>query len=729
MKKIIYRSVFSLIILTFLFVVYLTIFGIETAKFNTQIENKLKTINKDFAIQLNRIKLVLDPLKFQLKAKTLGPKFKYKNKSIDLENIQTKISLKSLIEDQFSLENLIISTNSLDIKNLVSIARSINKNTELIILENFIKKGYLIADLNLNFDEKGNLKDDFIITGFVKDTKINIFNKYKIDNLNLIFDMDNQSLNLQDIQLSINDLNFLSEKINISKKEKNKFEFQGQLENKKITLNNEIIDKFFDLKFLENKVQELTFSSKNYFSFFLDQKFKIKKYDIRSEIDIDKFLTSNGLFLKKFFPEIKKNFLLTNHKLKINFQKNNFNVIGSGDVLFQNQKDSIQYTLDKKNNIYHFDTFLKIKDNPFNLNFLGFEKKTNTQLLIKVKGNKKLKEKTKFNSILIEEEDNKIEIQNLILSKNFKITDLNKANFHFMDKKFQLNKFNFYKKNNEYFLEGSNLNADDIIENLISDSENPKILDNDFKVNLKLDKILFDENHNLKNFKGNLFIKDQQIIDGSLSGLFSKNKKFVYTVKSFNNEIITTLFVDRAESLVDRYKFIKGFKGGELDFYSSKNNKESFSKIKIYNFKLKELPALTKLLTLASLQGIADLLSGEGIGFNEFEMSFKNKKDVMIIEEIYAIGPAISILMDGYIEKNKLISLRGTLVPATTINKAIGNIPILGKILVGSKTGEGVFGVSFKIKGPPKNLETTVNPIKTLTPRFITRTLEKIKKN
>ena len=85
--------------------------------------------------------------------------------------------------------------------------------------------------------------------------------------------------------------------------------------------------------------------------------------------------------------------------------------------------------------------------------------------------------------------------------------------------------------------------------------------------------------------------------------------------------------------------------------------------------------------------------------------------------------------MDGYIDKNKLISLRGTLVPATTINKFIGSLPVLGKILVGSKTGEGVFGVSFKIKGPPKNVETTVNPIKTLTPRFITRTLEKIKKN
>ena len=121
-------------------------------------------------------------------------------------------------------------------------------------------------------------------------------------------------------------------------------------------------------------------------------------------------------------------------------------------------------------------------------------------------------------------------------------------------------------------------------------------------------------------------------------------------------------------------------------------------------------------------------MTGEGVRFDEFEMNFKNEKKLMEIIEIYAIGPAISILLDGYIQANKLISLRGTLVPATTINKFVGSIPILGNILVGKKTGEGVFGVSFKIKGPPKDLKTTVNPIKTLTPRFITRTLEKIKK-
>jgi len=233
----------------------------------------------------------------------------------------------------------------------------------------------------------------------------------------------------------------------------------------------------------------------------------------------------------------------------------------------------------------------------------------------------------------------------------------------------------------------------------------------------------------VKKFKGDLIFKNSEIMQGNLTGLFSKNEKLIFTVKSIGNEKITTLFLDKAETIVSRYKFIKGFNEGVLDFYSTKKDKESNSTLKIYDFKLKELPALTKLLTLASLQGIADILSGEGIRFNEFEMNFKNRGSLMTINEIYAIGPSISILMDGYVEKNKLISLRGTLVPATTLNKVIGSIPFLGDILVGKKTGEGVFGVSFKIKGPPKTLETTVNPIKTLTPRFITRTIEKIKKN
>ena len=254
---------------------------------------------------------------------------------------------------------------------------------------------------------------------------------------------------------------------------------------------------------------------------------------------------------------------------------------------------------------------------------------------------------------------------------------------------------------------------------------------NDFNTDIKfnIDQTYIDDYLYLNGINGNLEFSKNNLVNLNLIAKFKNNKKLSFKIKTNeNNEKITTIFSEYAKPLVKKYKFIKGFEEGTLDFYSIKKNNSSTSNLKIYNFKLKEMPALTKILTLASLQGIADLLTGEGIRFNEFEMNFSNKDKQMNIDEIYAIGPAISIMMNGYISDDDLVSLRGTLVPATTVNKFIGSIPLLGDILVGKKTGEGVFGVSFKIKGPPKDLKTTVNPIKTLTPRFITRTLEKIKK-
>ena len=248
----------------------------------------------------------------------------------------------------------------------------------------------------------------------------------------------------------------------------------------------------------------------------------------------------------------------------------------------------------------------------------------------------------------------------------------------------------------------------------------------DFEIKFK--KNYLDMDHHILNLQGNIKLKGNDVYDMSLKSSFPNKDTLSITIKTKDGQKVTTFYSDQAKPFVKKYKFVRGFEGGKIDFYSIKKNKVSNSQLKIFEFSLKELPALTKILTLASLQGIADILSGEGVGFDELEMNFSNKKNLMEIDELYAIGPAISILMEGYVEKDKIISLRGTLVPATTINKFVGSIPILGDILVGKKTGEGVFGVSFKLKGPPKDIKTTVNPIKTLTPRFITRTLEKIKK-
>ena len=726
--RIIFKFVISLFIILFLLITYLSLFGIETQKFNNQIIKKVKSLNSNLDIKIETIKIVFNPFEFGINVKTIGPELISKNETIEIENIKAKVSLKALINKKFSIENLEISTKSLDAKSLIAFVRSINQRPELYVLEKIVKKGFLIADIKLEFDSEGKIKNNYDIKGFLKDGKLNFYEGISVDKLDLIFNSKYNELNITDINFKLNNINFKSQEI-LVKNEKNKFSFQGKISHEKFDLKDDNFRNLISPFIKKLNFTNLSFVSENKFSFYLDRKFKMKDLEIISSMNLLKLSILNDFELINFFPKIKEEISLFNNDLKINYIKKNFSVIGEGKILIQDNEDVIFYKIDQVNEDVKFETSIQINDNPINIDFLSYEKK-NKKALINFKGIKKDKENLLISLFSYKEKENIFNFQKIDFNKIFQINKLDKMELNYFDKDNRKNSILLFRKNKEYFLSGSYFNADNLIENLFESNQNTSTLINiNDKFNINIDKVRLDEDNILKNLVGNLTFKNKKIDNGKLEGLFTNNKKLKLTINKKGNNRITTLFLDRAEPIIRRYKFIKGFEEGVLDFYSTSNSEETRSTLKIYNFKLKEMPALTKVLTLASLQGIADIMSGEGIRFDEFEMNFKDDKNLIKIEEIYAIGPAISILMEGYIEKKKLISLRGTLVPATTINKFIGSIPVLGDILVGAKTGEGVFGVSFKIKGPPKNLETTVNPVKTLTPRFITRTLEKIKKN
>ena len=727
--RITFKILLSIFLIIILLISYLSIFGIETDKFNNQILNKVKEIDKRIKVELKEIKLVLDPFNLKLNIKTIGTELEIQNKKIELENIKSQISLESLINNKFSIENLEISTKSLEIKNLISVLRSFRNTPELFILEKTLKKGYLIADIKMNFDSNGGVKDDYVINGFIKEAKFDIIRKYYFQKIDLNFEYKKEELLLNDIRFSLNDLNFTSEKLNI-KKDKNDFLVSGNVNHKKFNINKKNFKLLLKPLIPNFDIEKVLLSSSNKFSFKIKKDFKFEDFETTSKIFIDELLFINNFNLKNFFPKLRKNISFSNHELSLKFKKNNLSINGKGKILFQKNADNLDYTLNINDKFLNFKTSLQIKDNPFIIDFLNYKKNEDNNAQINVLGSKDQKDEILVNSLNLDEGKNKIRIKNLAFNKKKEIIRLDKLHLDYLDTENQKNLIKLDKNADGYILKGPYFNANNLIENLLSSNEkDTNIFNIDSNLEINIDKLLLDSEYYLKNFSGIISFNNKEIFKANLLGYFSNNEKLKFTVNTTNNNKITTLFVDKAEPLVRRYKFIKGFEDGSLDFYSSKKSGESISQIKIYDFKLKELPVLTKILTLASLQGIADILSGEGIRFDEFEMNFKNKGNLLTIDEIYAIGPAISILMEGYVEKKRLVSLRGTLVPATTINKFIGSLPVLGKILVGKKTGEGVFGVSFKIKGPPEKMETAVNPIKSLTPRFITRTLEKIKKN
>ena len=727
--KIISKIIIIFTLFTIIFITYFSLVGIETDKFNNQIKSKLISVNKNLDLELEQVNLKLNPLELKINVKILGSKIKSRNEALETESIKTKISLISFFKNEFLIKNLDISTKSIDIENLVSFTKTFYNNPKIIIFEKFLQvKGFVIADLKINFDNKGNIKNNYFAKGYVKDAKLSLFKDHKLSDLNFVFKIEKDNLEIQDSEFILDGINFFADKIDL-KKIKQGYSLNGNLNNKIVELNNKNFNLFKEKFIPDIGVEKITFSSKNEFSFNLDENFKISNEYILSNIDVKKFLIVNNFKLKNIFPKINDKILIENNNLKLEYNKNNLYIGGKGDIYLQDNRDYIDFKIEKKDQLINFAGQIKLDKDPFLINFLNFKKDQNYETKIRFNGYRDSAKQIFLKSIRLDENENTIEGKNIKFSSKFKIKDIKNINVNYLDIQDQRNIFNIKKINSRYVLEGSSFNGDSLLKNILVGDQNKDYFDEDFELIMKIENFRLDSEYNLKNLSGNLKFKKQKLFEGNLEGDFPKQKKMKFTAKTNDNKTITTLFLDLAEPIVKKYKFIKGFDDGVLDFYSIKDGDVSYSTLKIYDFKLKELPTLTKLLTLASLQGIADILSGEGIRFDEFEMKFENKKKLMNINEIYAIGPAISVLMNGYIEKDKLISLRGTLVPATTINKAIGTIPVLGKILVGSKTGEGVFGVSFKIKGPPKNLETSVNPIKTLTPRFITRTLEKIKKN
>ena len=721
-KRILYFVIFLLIVS----IGYLSYFGISTNKFNSRIENKIKESYPNINVKLQDVKILLDILKLSINLETKNPIIFVGKEEIKLEEISTTYNIKSIFIKEFAISNLFFNTNQNKVKKIIKLIRANKDSPQLLILDKIVKDGDIAILAKFNFDDKGKLiRNDYEIISTINDLSLKLLDKTEVKNLSFSFNYTHNNIRLYKLSSDYSGLKISSDSIIINKQNEN-FLVKGNLKSLENTIPQEILSIILKDYNFENAV----LSSDSDFSFNVSKKFKVSDLKINSKINLKEVnLNFDNKNIKKYIPNFDNNFEFSNHSININY-KDKIILNGSGEFQIGDQKDKIKYNLDFKDEKINYDLNFDLNEIPIKIDFINFSKKENIKAKLKIEG-KNSNKKIKIKKISLNTNNSNIILDNFEISKNYRITNFEKVKLDYLDDQNKQNDLLItnYNKNN-YLISGNNFNLSKIIDNILFDDSDDsiKLFDKKnrvFKIDFKKNNI--DESHYLLNLKGNFQIKNNEVHDMNLDSSFPNKKIVSLTIKSKNKKKITTFYSDLAKPFVKKYKFIKGFEQGKLDFYSVKENKISNSQLKIYDFKLKELPALTKLLSLASLQGIADLMTGEGIRFNDFEMNFNNKNKLMTIDEIYALGPAISILMSGYIESNKLISLRGTMVPATTLNKVIGSLPLIGNILVGKKTGEGVFGVSFKIKGPPKKLKTTVNPIKTLTPRFITRTLENFK--
>jgi hypothetical protein len=726
MKKIILISFFLILFLLISSIIILSTIGIETNKFNNLITKKIILFNNKINLSINTIRFKLDIKELSLFLETSEPKINYRETAVPIKTVKVYIDFFSIIISNLNIAKINLKLDELNINELKKISLIFKPSNLNSIINNKINQGKLISEIDFYFDKNNSLQN-FIARGHVINLKAKITNNLYMEKTKFNFFADKSDILIKNILGEIGPIKITEGdvKLNFSPEVKlaSNFKTKFRVDEKAPQNFKNFIKKF---KITEN-LTSIEADLNNTFLIDFDKTYKVKNYSYKNNGKIIRSILDLKIPLKDYISEeyIKK-ISLNNSELKTSLDDKNKNIILSGKYSINNS-NFLNFNLE--NNINKSLSNFKVKaeyDKEIDLNYINYKKPKNyiSDLYINVTKKKNNFEIEKFNFN---------EGKSTIVAENVKFKDSKFLSL----KKVYVKTFKKGKINNDFSIisekkigiKGRQFDASNFPK-IISQKKSSNIFYKLSKnIEIDFENIIAPLSENLKNFKLIGEINKGKFVKISSKGDFGSNNYLDIAMKNDkkNKRKYLEIYSDLTRPLLTEYNFFKGLSGGKLLFSSIIDEDKSNSKLKIENFKVINAPGVVKLLSLADLGGLADLAEGEGLSFDILEIKMEKNKGLLKLNEIIALGPSVSVLMEGYQEKEGLTSLRGTLVPAKTLNKMIAKIPVIGNIVIPKEVGEGLFGISFKMKGTPGKIKTSINPIKTLTPRFIQKIIDKKK--
>ncbi len=720
MKKIVINFILLITIILIGTIIILSTVGIETNKFNNLISNKASQ-TKNINLELKTIKFKINPKELSLFLETQNPKIIFREVLIPVRNIKVYVDFFSLLKSEPKIEKTSLILEELDITQLNKLSEMIKPSNFKSLLNNKIKKGKVITEIEIFLTQEGKL-ENFIAKGSVKDLKVELSEELNFEKVDLGFFADKNDILVKNIVGDLGGVEISEGDIKLNLEDGLTLTSNF---NSKLSLDQKFYSKypsFFSKYDLVKNIKNLKANFNNDIFVDFDDTYKIKDYNyiISGKIQKGLFELPNPIKNDFITEEIKDVYFLdTQIKTAFNSKKKKLN--GEGKYSFNNKdffklnfennysKDALNFKLD-------FDLNNNIK-----IDLINYKKSKNTIANIFLDLEKK-KENIKIKKLYFKEGKNLIKIDDVSLKTNkflsFKKIEVITSNNNFL-----------IKNEKKITIKGNKFDATNLAK-FLNSKEDQNIfqkISNNIEIDFKNIKVPMSEK--LQNFKLIGEIKKGKFVKISSKGDYGGNNYLDISMKKDKNsdKKYLEIYSDLTRPLLTEYSFFKGLSGGKLLFTSIIEGSKSNSKLKIENFKVVNAPGVIKLLSLADLGGLADLAEGEGLSFDVLEIDMEKDKNFLKINEILALGPSVSVLMEGYQDENNLISFKGTLVPAKTLNKMISKIPVIGNIVIPKEVGEGLFGISFKMKGPKGNIKTTINPIRTITPRFIQKIIDRDK--
>ena len=637
MGKFFLRLLFVILIIISFGIIYLSYFGLETSRFDTLIKNKANNVKENIKLDFQKTKIHLNLAKFNLIIKLQNPKVLVKNEEINLSKIDLFLSLKSFISSDFLLRKAEVAFIENDIKDLAKITniflpKIINKQLKKIFV-----KGNLEGEFFIPFKSDGSIDKDYGFSGKISDAKISITKELLIQNLTTEINygkkVENNGLSILIKKGSIFNLELANSIINL-KREKERTGIKSSLHTKgKLNLSQiKKISSLLGLNLIALKDINGTANLMTDLSFDLNKKFKVKNllYTTSGNISYLEILTEEKKIVKEYLPDYDPKIIIKNTEINLVNTKSNRSVELNGLIKINDQFDQFKvnekYNFDNKN--FDITGTLDLTNSKVKISKLNYYKDNGKKSSLSFNVNFNLNKFFNIKDLKFINDKSKIYLSNIKLNKNYETVNFEKLEIQTFFNEVKNNDF-VIKKSDKIVISGQIFDAQPLLKSLYKKSDR-KTFDKSFKSDLKInfDKTLTGTNDDVSNFAMIASIKNGSYNKLSLKGNFSDKEIVEMSIYQVDEDRKTLQVIsDRARPFVKNFDFIKGFEGGKLEYESFISKKSTESNLTITDFKVSKVPALAQLLTLASLQGIADTLSGEGIRFDSFgnEIKFRKK--------------------------------------------------------------------------------------------------------
>jgi hypothetical protein len=702
----------------------LSTIGVETNKFNNLIIKKINQSNNNINLELTTIKFRLDLKNVSLFLNSTKPMLYYYDTAVPAKNIRVYVDFLSILKKKIEIKKITLSLDVIDINQLKKLSIFLKPSNFKSFVNNKIMEGKVSADFEIYLDKK-NILNNFIAKGSVSNFKANIIKDINLTKTSFSFFADKTDILVKNIfgetgpvKISDGDIKFKYDK---------KISLETNF-NSNINYNNNSVNylKYFEKFKFSKQLVNFKANLTNRFFINFDETYKVKKYDFQSSGKIKKVtLNLKDHVERHLFGEKISNLSFYDSDVKTNLSSIQNKTIIKGNYSINADKP-LPFNLENTTDSELAKLKLNIEyDNLVDLKYINYKKPKGFIAKFSINLNKD-KDYINIDNFNYTEGKNSIYAEDLKLNKN-KILSF---------KKISINTSQNGKVNNDLsvsfgkkiLIKGNKFDASNLPK-IFSKKSNKNFYSYITKdIEVDFESIIAPLSENLLNFKLIGKIEKGKFTKISSKGDFGGGNYLDISMKKDpnNQKKYLEVYSDLTRPLLTEYKFFKGLTGGKLLYSSIIDDDNSTSKLKIEKFNVVNAPGMVKLLSLADLGGLADLAEGEGLSFDILEIKMDKNKDNLILNEILALGPSVSVLMEGY-QNPKMTSIRGTLVPAKMFNKMISKIPVLGDIIIPKEAGEGLFGISFKMKGPPGKIKTTINPIRTVTPRFIQKIIDRNK--